>query len=221
MRVILGTDQQLFADALQSTLSAHGVTVAGWARSPHELIREAVAQLPQICLISARWLVGNGAQLFDVLHPAIQIVALAEAADAALTAALRGTGVAAVVSQNQHVVDLIEILHRVRAGERPVPAVRTRSAVRALRPSTRSADGGLLDGLTLREQEVLMLIADGHATRDIAQALAISLHTARTHVQSVLVKLGAHSRLEASGMVARSGLLGLAVEFAVSRAAAQ
>jgi two-component system nitrate/nitrite response regulator NarL len=66
-----------------------------------------------------------------------------------------------------------------------------------------------------------MLIADGHATRDIAQALAISLHTARTHVQSVLVKLGAHSRLEASGMVARSGLLGLAVELGVSRAAAQ
>jgi two-component system nitrate/nitrite response regulator NarL len=221
MRVILGTDQQLFADALQSTLTAHGVTVTGWARSPHELIRQAIAQLPQICVISARWLCGNGAQFFDVLHPAIKIVALADAADAAMTAAAQETGAAAVVSQNQHVADLIEILHRVRAGKRPIPAARTRPAVRTLRPSPRSADGGLLDLLTLREQEVLMLIVDGHATRDIAQALAITLHTARTHVQSVLAKLGAHSRLEASGMVARSGLLGPAVELAVSRAAAQ
>lgn len=221
MRLILGTDQQLFADALQSTLTAHGVTVAGWARSPHELIREAVARLPQICLISARWLCGNGAQLFDVLHPAIKIVALAEATNAALMAAAQEYGVAAVVAHNQHVADLIETLHRVRAGERPVPAAPARPAVRALRPSSRSADGGLLDRLTLREQEVLILIADGQATRDIAQALAITQHTARTHVQSVLVKLGAHSRLEASGMVARSGLLGPAGELAINRAAAQ
>jgi two-component system nitrate/nitrite response regulator NarL len=221
MRLILGTDQQLFADALQSTLTAHGVTVAGWARTPHELITEAVAQLPQICLISARWLCGNGARLFDVLHPAIKIVALAEAANAALSAAAQAPGVAAVVTQNQHVGDLIEILHQVRAGQRPIPAVPTRPTVRALRPPARSTHGGLLDGLTLREQEVLMLIADGQATRDIAQALAITQHTARTHVQSVLVKLGAHSRLEASGMVARSGLLGPVVELAIQRAAAQ
>lgn len=220
MRVILGTDQRLFADALQATLMAHGVTVAGWARSPHEVIREAVTQLPQICLIRARWLVGNGARLFDVLHPAIKIVALAEAADAALAAGTRGTGVAAVVSQNQHVADLVEILRRVRAGERPLPAGQA-TPVRALRPRAPAANGNLPHGLTLREHEVLMLIADGHATRDIAHELAITLHTARTHVQSVLFKLGAHSRLEACGMVARSGMPRPPAELAISRAAAQ
>jgi DNA-binding NarL/FixJ family response regulator len=44
---------------------------------------------------------------------------------------------------------------------------------------------------------------EGQSTEQIARMLAIALSTARTHVQSVLVKLGAHSRLEATSLAAR------------------
>ena len=69
--------------------------------------------------------------------------------------------------------------------------------------------------LTLREQEVLMLIMEGQSTKQIARSLAISMSTARTHIQSVLVKLGAHSRLEATSMVARFCLVGVTGEYSL------
>jgi DNA-binding NarL/FixJ family response regulator len=51
--------------------------------------------------------------------------------------------------------------------------------------------------LSNRERELLGLLANGWSNRRIAQECFLSLHTVRTHVQSILVKLGVHSKLEA------------------------
>ena len=59
------------------------------------------------------------------------------------------------------------------------------------------------------------------ATKEIARSLEITVHTARTHSQRVLEKLGAHSRLEASGMAARRGWAGPSGERALSRVSEQ
>lgn len=61
--------------------------------------------------------------------------------------------------------------------------------------------------LTPRELEVLGLLADGVSTREISSRLFISLNTSRNHVQRVIAKLGAHSRLEAVAIARRSGIL--------------
>ncbi len=61
--------------------------------------------------------------------------------------------------------------------------------------------------LTTREAEVLLLLADGVSTREIAVRLFISLNTARNHVQRLIAKLGAHSRLEAVAVARRNGML--------------
>jgi DNA-binding NarL/FixJ family response regulator len=56
------------------------------------------------------------------------------------------------------------------------------------------ARGLILDRLTLREREVLRLLCQGLQTLEIAENLGLSKHTVRTHLGSVLVKLGANSR---------------------------
>jgi PAS domain S-box-containing protein len=61
--------------------------------------------------------------------------------------------------------------------------------------------------LTDRELEVLQLLGEGVSTRAISERLFISLNTSRNHVQRVIGKLGAHSRLEAVAIARRSGLL--------------
>jgi len=61
--------------------------------------------------------------------------------------------------------------------------------------------------LTAREVEVLALLGHGASTREISERLVISLNTARNHVQRTIVKLGAHSRLEAVAIARRSGRL--------------
>jgi DNA-binding CsgD family transcriptional regulator len=61
--------------------------------------------------------------------------------------------------------------------------------------------------LTARENEVLSLIAQGASNKSIARELAISLHTAKFHVASVLAKLGARNRADALAIAIRRGLV--------------
>jgi DNA-binding NarL/FixJ family response regulator len=61
--------------------------------------------------------------------------------------------------------------------------------------------------LTAREREILDLMAEGANNRAIAARLAISRHTAKFHVASILAKLGARSRTEAVALALRRGLV--------------
>ncbi len=62
-------------------------------------------------------------------------------------------------------------------------------------------------GLTEREREVLLLVADGRTNDQIAAELFISNGTARTHVARILAKLDAHTRTEAAGIARKAGLV--------------
>lgn len=57
--------------------------------------------------------------------------------------------------------------------------------------------------LTAREQEVAMLLSDGLSNAQVAETLGVSTHTARHHTESVLLKLGVHSRAAAGAVVRR------------------
>jgi len=64
-----------------------------------------------------------------------------------------------------------------------------------------------LSALTAREREILTLVAEGHSNRDIAERLAISERTARTHVSNMLSKLQLSSRTQAALLAIREGLI--------------
>jgi len=64
-----------------------------------------------------------------------------------------------------------------------------------------------LAALTAREREILVLVAQGHANRDIAEQLVISERTARTHVSNLLSKLQLSSRTQAALLAIREGLI--------------
>jgi two-component system nitrate/nitrite response regulator NarL len=61
-------------------------------------------------------------------------------------------------------------------------------------------------GLTRRERDILMLLADGTGQKAIATELVLSPKTVATHIQRILAKLGAHSRAEAVAVAHREGL---------------
>lgn len=68
-------------------------------------------------------------------------------------------------------------------------------------------DHDLIEDLTSRELEVLVLVADGLHNRDIAQALAISEHTVKFHLASIFGKLGVSTRTEAVQRGLRLGVI--------------
>jgi NarL family two-component system response regulator YdfI len=67
--------------------------------------------------------------------------------------------------------------------------------------------GNLLEDLTARESEVLRLVSMGLGNKEIAARLAISEHTAKFHISSILSKLHAASRTEAVSLGIRKGLI--------------
>lgn len=73
-------------------------------------------------------------------------------------------------------------------------------------PETATTTVPGLPGLTVRERQVLALLAQGHANRDIAAELVVTLDTVKRHVSHILAKLGAVNRTEA---VARARELSL------------
>ena len=63
------------------------------------------------------------------------------------------------------------------------------------------------DALTHRETAVLLFLADGLSNQEITERLFISIHTLRNHIQNIISKLGAHSKLEAVSIAIREGLI--------------
>jgi DNA-binding NarL/FixJ family response regulator len=74
-------------------------------------------------------------------------------------------------------------------------------------PDSPPGSPGDLKRLTGREIDVLRLLADGHATSQMAEALHVSTHTVRTHIQHVLSKLDAHSQLQAVAFARQRNLI--------------
>jgi PAS domain S-box-containing protein len=71
--------------------------------------------------------------------------------------------------------------------------------------SNRSPFDAPLDTLTARERQVLLLLARGLGTKEIANSLTISHSTTRNHINNILSKLGVHSRLEAVAQLYQNG----------------
>jgi len=88
------------------------------------------------------------------------------------------------------------------AARRRMKEAGVRAIPRGPRAATRSAPAGL----TPREQEVLALLADGLADREISERLVISERTVHHHVSAVLSKIGVSSRTAAAREAARMGI---------------
>jgi two-component system nitrate/nitrite response regulator NarL len=222
MRIVLGDGHRLFIDALAQALAQDGMTVAALATSPQEVLAAVARHRPDICLMATRFhTCGN----FGVLglirgrYPQVKVVLLAD--DPAAASEVISSGAAGLIRKDQHLTEIIRTLAGVRAGEQAFEADSPQPGPRDFRSPVASDSEWLLRLLTLREQEVLMLIMEGQSTKQIARSLAISLSTARTHIQSVLVKLGVHSRLEATSMVARSCLPGISGQYSLGPPAKQ
>jgi DNA-binding NarL/FixJ family response regulator len=129
------------------------------------------------------------------------IIALSDDTASLWTSTSRATGVRAVLPLRATADELAAAVRGVHAGLFVLhPEALARSTAR---------DPGVASGapLTAREREVLELMADGASNRIIASRLAISRHTAKFHVASILTKLGAGSRTEAVATALRAGLL--------------
>lgn len=207
IRVFLVADQPLVRAALHDLLSARDVEVVGSApdlESVGDHVSDVGADVILVESPSDRPdTVTDGGIMSDILSEAA-IVILSDdprptwAADA-LRAGARGV-LSTAVSPDQ----LIAALRAVAAGlvvMQPAPGTTT-APVAGSRPLAE-----LAEPLTRRERQVLQMLAGGLGNKVIAARLAISEHTVKFHVASILGKLGAASRTEAVSLGIRRGLV--------------
>jgi DNA-binding NarL/FixJ family response regulator len=136
-------------------------------------------------------------------------ILLADAPSASWTAdAIRG-GARSVLPRDATPDEIVAALEAAAVGLVTLPADLAADLVSAARVSSppRASSSPPSQPLTRREIEVLGMLAEGLANKNIAARLGISEHTVKTHVASILTKLDAYSRAEAVAIGARQGLI--------------
>ena len=144
----------------------------------------------------------------DAISRMPAFVLLADAPSASWTAdAIRG-GARGVLPRDATPDEIIAALEAAAVGLVTFPAELAADVVAAPRaPIAVRPPNSPAQPLTPREVEVLGMLAEGLANKNIAARLGISEHTVKTHVASILTKLDAFSRAEAVAIGARSGLI--------------
>lgn len=129
---------------------------------------------------------------------ASRVVMLSAASDAQRIVTAVRAGAAAWVRKDESVDHLLQVVRGVVRGETWLPATELGRVLRLLiadEDDRRGCDE-LLAALTPREREVLFLLVEGAGRKQVAARLQLSANTVRTHLQSLMAKLGVHSTLE-------------------------
>jgi DNA-binding NarL/FixJ family response regulator len=202
-------DERLFAELLRVAMrSADDIEIVGVAHD----VRSATALMsetrPDVILADYHLPDGTGAELARTVRvalPQAAIVVLTGDPSAFTLADVARSGAAGHLTKERGFSDVVGAVRAAAAGE----VLFSSSELQRLLLSERSDPATATEPLTPRELEVLHLLAGGASTAAAAASLGISTATLRAHVQAVLRKLGAHSRLEAVAEAARLGLVTL------------
>jgi DNA-binding NarL/FixJ family response regulator len=202
-RVLVVDDHPLTRDALASLLAQGGFDVVGEAGDGVEAIALAAELQPELILLDLSMPGLDGLASLPRLRaaaPGCEVVVLtASGTEENLLAAIRA-GAAGYLLKSEPPERIVAFLRGVANGEAALSGEVARRLLDQLRLGGRIGGGvpdGIADTLSAREVEVLLLLDEHLSTDDIAKRLFISEHTVRSHVKSMLRKLGVSSRRDA------------------------
>jgi len=214
--VVLADDQSLIRTAVAELVShEEGFSVAGQAGNGREAVDLVRRARPDIVLMDIRMPVMDGIQATAAICAdpdlaATRIIVLTTfEEDEYVLEALRA-GASGFVGKGTEAADLMNAIRTVHGGDALLSPRATKALIdRYTAPVEPVAlvVPAALALLTEREREILLLVGRGHANGRIADELVISPHTAKTHVNRMMTKLGAHDRAQLVIIAYESGLL--------------
>jgi DNA-binding NarL/FixJ family response regulator len=197
IRVLVVDDQRLVAEAFAENLNQEPdlqlVGVAGDEPAAMQAIEE---QRPHVVLLDYMLPLPEGPDVAARIAqrwPEVRVLMVTGRTDEQARRRSLEAGCVGFVSKDVSTHELVSAVRAAASGATvavvPAPAPQPNATV------------------TPRELEVLQMLADGRTTREIASSMFISYATTRNHIQHILHKLGAHSRLQAVAVATRQGLL--------------
>jgi DNA-binding NarL/FixJ family response regulator len=210
IRVLIAADDPLAGTGLVTILETEEMlTVVGRISGDSLLASELAIYRPDVVLLDLGWPYPDEGTLIQpkmqeaLIDRETPLVVLVSTPDQA--AAVWGLGIRALLLRDASVAQLRAALSA--AAESLV--VLDERLVESLAPLQPFSVEEPEEPLTAREMEVLLLIAEGFSNKAIALALAISEHTVKFHINSLMGKLNAQSRTDAVVKATRSGLISL------------
>lgn len=195
----------MVAEGLAQVLgAAPDIEVAGMASTVAEGLRRALAEQPDVAVLDQTLPDGRGTDLASQLHEKINGIAtviVSALAEESIVADVVDAGCSGLVSKARGSAELVRAVRAAAAGETFLSA----DALRHLAARRSGRYPG--SDLTRREIEVLQCLADGLSNQAIAERLYLSTNTVGNHLQRLMLKLDAHSKLEALVVGLRLGII--------------
>jgi DNA-binding NarL/FixJ family response regulator len=208
LRVLVVDDERLFAELMRVALSnAPGIEVVGVMHDVASAVAAAPHLHPSVVLSDYHLPDGTGADVARSLRrvaPDVSVLILTGDPSNVVLADVARSGAVGHLTKARDLDDVVTAVRLAAGGEILFAPSELQRLLVADRP-----EQTLEEPLTLRELEVLRMLAGGSSTVVAAELLGISTATLRAHVQAILRKLSAHSRLEAVAEAARLGLITL------------
>jgi two-component system, NarL family, response regulator LiaR len=179
------------------------LTIAGEARDGAEAVTQAQALKPDVVLMDLLMPVMDGITATGIIRselPDTEVIALTSVLEDASVVGAVQAGAIGYLLKDTRSEELCRSIKAAAAGQVQLSP----GAAARLTREVRGPDSP--ERLTERETEVLRLLAEGLANKQIATELMISENTVRTHVSSILAKLGMQSRTQAALYAAQIGL---------------
>ena len=212
VRVVVADDQRVVREGLVTVLEIMtDVEVVGAAATGEEAVALVERHRPQVVLMDLRMPRLDGVEATRRIrqaHPSTAVVVLTTYADDDSILAALQAGALGYLTKDAGREEIARALHAAAAGQAVLDtAVQARLVAAAGGRSRDSAPSRPLpDGLSLREAEVLSLIAAGRTNAQIAQALVVSASTVKTHINNLFAKAGIKDRANAVQYAYRHGL---------------
>ena len=212
IKILIADDHQLFREGLMTLLSsALNIEIVAQAENGKQTIEKAKKLSPDIILMDIGMPIINGIEATGILQieaPKIKVIALTMHSEKHFIKGMLEAGAYGYLFKNCAYDELIDAINTVFAGKKYLSDDITEFIIHDYigKPKNMQEDD---PQLSVREMEILKLIADGKTSREISELLFVSIKTIGTHKQNILNKLNMNSTADLVKYAIKKGLISL------------
>jgi DNA-binding NarL/FixJ family response regulator len=211
IRIVLAEDHAMMRDGLRSLIrKEEDMRIVGEADTGTLALEYAKKLGPHVMILDIGLPEMNGIDATREIHkafPHVKIIGLSMHADRSLVGEMLKAGACGYVPKDCAYKELIQAIHETMSGKTYLSPEVTQGLVDSfVRHPPSPGDDSAFTVLTDRERQVLQLVSEGYATKEIADKLSVSTRTAETHRRNIMDKLNLRSVAELTKYAIRSGL---------------
>ncbi|SRR5579871_736726 len=206
IRILLADDHEIVRTGLKALLEQKGFQVVGEAANGHDAVKLAVKTQPDVAIFDLSMPLMNGLDATQELQSALPktpvILLTMHTEEQYILDALRA-GARGYVLKSEAATNLVTAIEDVVSGASYLSPRVSRAVMLAYLDKNKRLE----DPLSSRERQVLQLIAEGKATKEVASVLGISVKTAESHRSRIMEKLNTHGTAALVRYAIRRGLI--------------